>query len=68
MMLHDMSREFWHLLGIVLLIAAVVAPMLGWYLDVDHAALVGFSILCVIGAGYMLQLGNASDSREDRVE
>ena len=31
-MLDDISREFWHMFGVVLLICAKVGPIVGWYL------------------------------------
>jgi len=66
--LYDMSREFWHKLGLVLLISAFVVPITGWFLGFGDFFVFATGSGCLIGAGFMLQLGNASDSRKDRSE
>jgi hypothetical protein len=58
-MLHDKSKEFWHTLGLILLVAAVVAPITGWYLDFGGFFACWSFLGCIMGAAYMLQLGNA---------
>jgi hypothetical protein len=63
-----MSRAFWYILGLVLLISAIIVPIAGWYLDFDHTFLFGVSLGGFLGAGYMLQLGNWSKSRKERSE
>jgi hypothetical protein len=32
-MFHDMCKEFWHAMGWVFLISAIVVRITGWYLD-----------------------------------
>jgi hypothetical protein len=64
-MLHDMSREFWHTLGMVLLVCAIVVPITGWFLDFGGFFVFASFLGCLMGAAYMLQLGNASDSRRN---
>jgi hypothetical protein len=67
-MLHDMSREFWHTLGLILLVSAIVIPSVGWHPDFGGFFVFSSFLGCIMGAGYMLQLGNASDSRKNRSE
>jgi hypothetical protein len=67
-MLHDMSREFWHTLALVLLVSAIVVPITGWYLDFGGFFIFSSFLGCFMGAAYMLQLGNASDPRKNRSE
>ena len=66
--LHDMTREFWHTLGLVLLISAFVVPITGLYLGFGGFFVFATGSGCLMGAGFMLQLGNASNSRKDRSE
>jgi hypothetical protein len=67
-MLHDMSKEFWHGIGWVFLISAIVVPITGWYLDFGGFFVFAAFLGCFMGAVYMLQLGNASESKTDRPE
>jgi hypothetical protein len=65
-MLHDMSREFWHISGLVLLGLGVAGPIAGWFLGIDKFFLVMGPVCCFLGAGYFLQLGNYSKPRKER--
>ena len=68
LMLHNMSREFWHTLALVLIISATVVPGIGWYLGFGDFFAVFTFLGCFMGATFTLQLGNASESRKDRSE
>jgi len=67
-MLHDMSKEFWHGIGWVFLISAIVVPITGWCLDFGGFFVFAAVLGCFMGAAYMVQLGNASESKTDRPE
>jgi hypothetical protein len=67
-MFHDMSKEFWHAMGWVFLISAIVVPITGWYLDFGGFFVFVAFLGCFMGAVCMVQFGNASESRKDRPE
>jgi hypothetical protein len=67
-MLHDMNKEFWHVLGWVFLMSAIVVPIIGWDLGFGGFFVFAAFLGCFMGAVYMLQLGNASEPKKDRPE
>ena len=67
-MLHDMSKEFWHAMGWLFLISAIVVPITGWYLDFGGFFVFAAFLGCFMAAVSMVQLGSASESRTDRPE
>ena len=65
-MLHDMSSEFWHVSGLLLLVLSIAGPVAGWFLGVDKIFLIMCFTFCFLGAVYFAQLGNYSKPRKVR--
>lgn len=64
--LYDMSREFWHAVGLVLFICAIAVPITGWFLRLGNSFAFATFWGCAVGVAVALQLGNGSDSLKDR--
>ena len=65
---HEQGIPARHELGIPHLISAIVVPITGWYLDFGGFFVFAAFLGCFMGAVYMVQLGNASESRKDLPE